>query len=109
MPIVSLVKKDASKNSEFEVEEGEVLFDALDNQGEKLPHGCLAGSCGACRIEVLEGGENLKAPSLVEQNTLADIKENYEKKHGKGSTEGREIRLACRAKVFGNVKFKPFR
>ena len=105
MPTVSLV----NKNLEFQVDEGEVLFDALDSQGERLPHGCLAGSCGACRIEVLEGAENLKPPSLVEQNTIESIREEYEKKHGAGSLDGRTIRLACRARVLGDVKFKPFR
>lgn len=105
MPRVSL----EHKNLEYEVEEGEILFDALDNLGEKLPHGCLAGSCGACRVEILEGAQNLKPPSMIEQNTLEAIKENYEKRNGSGSSEGKQIRLACRARVLGDVKIKPFR
>ncbi|MBC75295.1 MAG: hypothetical protein CME64_04700 [Halobacteriovoraceae bacterium] len=105
MPTVSLIHK----NLQFYVEEGEILFDALDNQGEKLPHGCLAGSCGACRIEVTEGAQNLKAPSAVEQNTVESIKEHYESKNGKGSLENRVVRLACRARVFGDVSVKPLK
>lgn len=105
MPRVSF----ETKNQVFEVEEGEVLFDSLDNLGEKLPHGCLAGSCGACRVEIIEGEDNLKAPSPVEQNTIDAIKENYEKRNGKGSLKGRTIRLACRARVLGDIKFKPFK
>ena len=57
MPIVSI--KDTTKA--FEVKEGEVLYDALCDRGEQLPHGCLAGSCGACRIDVVEGIQNLAA------------------------------------------------
>lgn len=105
MPIVSL----ETKNLEFEIEEGQIVFDALDNQGEKMPHGCLAGSCGACRIEILEGEQNLKPPSAIELNTIESIRENYETKHGEGSLKNRVIRLACRARVLGDVKIKPFR
>lgn len=105
MPTVSLIHK----NLHFEVEEEKILFDALDNQGEKLPHGCLAGSCGACKIEVIVGEENLKPPSPVEQNTIESIKEYYEAKNGKGSMNGRVVRLSCRARVRGDVSFRPFK
>lgn len=97
------------KEKEFDVEENEVIFDALDNAGEKLPHGCLAGSCGACRIEVIEGFDNLKPASAIENNTIDAIIENIEKKDGAGSCEGKQIRLACRARVLGDVKFKSFK
>ena len=106
MPIVSLK---ANKNLEFEVNEGEILFDALDNRGEKLPHGCLAGSCGACRVEILEGAENLKPASAIEQDTVDDIRASYERKNGAGSLDGRTIRLACRAKVLGDITFQPLK
>jgi ferredoxin len=105
MPIVSIEGDD----KEYEVAESEVLFDALDNQGLKLPHGCLAGSCGACRIEILEGKENLKAPSRIEQDTIASIKANYVRLNGEEALGDREVRLACRARVLGDVKFKRFK
>jgi len=105
MPRVSYI--DSEK--EYEVESEDIIFDALDNHGEKLPHGCLAGSCGACRIEVIEGDENLKPPSAIELNTIEAIVENYEKRHGAGSCDGKKIRLACRARVRGEVKFKSFK
>ncbi|MCO4753351.1 MAG: (2Fe-2S)-binding protein [Bacteriovoracaceae bacterium] len=97
------------KNLKFELEEGEILFDALDNQGEKLPHGCLAGSCGACRIEITEGAENLKPASAIERDTIEAISENYEKRNGPGSLEARTIRLSCRARVLGDVSIKPLK
>lgn len=102
MPIVSIEDDETT----YEIAENEVLFDGLDNQGVKLPHGCLAGSCGACRVEVVEGKENLKAPSTIEQNTLEAIKQNYKRIYGPDALEGREIRLSCRARVLGNVKIK---
>lgn len=102
MPTVSF--KD--KSLKFEVKENEILFDALDNQGELLPHGCLAGSCGACRISVISGVENLKAPSHIEQNTIEAIKQNYDRIHGKEASESKNIRLACRARVLGDIEFE---
>lgn len=117
MPIVSLFKRasfektpeDRPLERRYEVKEGDIIFDALDNQGKKLPHGCLAGSCGACRIEVLEGAQNLKPPSAIETNTVESIRDEYENKHGKGSLDGRTVRLACRTKVLGDVSIIPFR
>ena len=102
MPIVSF--KDKSET--FTVENKEILFDALDRLGEQLPHGCLAGSCGACRIEILSGAENLKEPSEVEKDTIEAIRQNYERINGKGSAADKVIRLSCRAKVLGDVEFQ---
>jgi ferredoxin len=102
MPIVSF--KDKSET--FTVQSKEILFDALDKQGEQLPHGCLAGSCGACRVEVTKGAENLKDPSEVEKNTIEAIVQNYERIHGKGTADDKIIRLSCRAKVLGDVEFQ---
>ena len=103
MPRVSL----SSKNQSFEVEEGKVLYDALADLGEDLPHGCLAGSCGACRIIIESGAENLKAPSSIEQNTIEAIKENYRKTKPDMNVDELEIRLSCRARVLGDVTIKP--
>lgn len=102
MPIVSIEGEEKT----YEVKEKEVIFDALDNQGLKLPHGCLAGSCGACKVEITEGKENLKAPSRVEQDTILAIKQNFERLNGAGSLDNREVRLSCRARVLGDVKIK---
>ena len=103
MPTVSI----DGKNQTFEVKEGEILFDALENQGEELPHGCLAGSCGACKIEVLENPDNLQEASAMEINTIEAIKSNHERISGPGSMNNTVIRLSCRAKVKGDVKIKP--
>ena len=93
----------------FDVNEAEILYDSLFDRGHELPHGCLSGSCGACRIEVLSGAENLQLPGVIEKNTIEAICDEYTKKNGPDSLQSKEIRLSCRAKVLGDVKIKPFK
>jgi ferredoxin len=105
MPTVSL--KDTTK--EFEVNEGEILYDALYDRGEELPHGCLSGSCGACRVEVVSGKENLQPAGIIEQNTIDALKDEFSKIYGPEFVKDKEIRLSCRAKVNGNVCITPIK
>lgn len=105
MPRVSI--KDSTKN--FEVNQNEILYDALYDRGEELPHGCLSGSCGACRVEVISGKENLQAPGVIEQNTIDALKEEFTSVRGKDFIDGKEIRLSCRAKVLGDVCIIPIK
>jgi ferredoxin len=90
-----------TKNQVFTVEDNEVLYDSLESQGEDLPHGCLSGSCGACRVEILSGSENLKPASTIEKNTIDDLKKDNP------HLVDKNIRLSCRARVFGNIEFQP--
>lgn len=86
-----------------ETEGGDTLFDELSAKGVIWPHGCLAGACGACRTVIVEGAENLSPPSAVEADTIARIRE--------GLSEEKKLvplRMACRAKVKGDVKIAPF-
>lgn len=113
MPTVSVfienqVDSTSCKSGEtktFTVNEGEVIFDALDNQGHRLPAGCLAGSCGTCRLEILDGADNLNPPSTIEQDTIDAIKKEYDPEFIKDKV----IRLSCRAKVKGDVSLKPLK
>ncbi len=100
MPTVSI----SDKNQEINLKKDEIIFDGLDNQGIQLPHGCLSGSCGACRIEILEGNQYLSTPSAMEQNTIDAISSNYERINGLGSLGDKTIRLSCRAKISGDGK-----
>jgi ferredoxin len=93
----------------FEVNEGEILYDSLYDRGLELPHGCLSGSCGACRVEVLEGTENLSQPGVIESNTIEALKDEFFNTRGKEFVEGKTIRLSCRAKVVGDVSFRPIK
>ena len=79
MPTVSVKNlnenEELDENSEqnFEVSQDQILYDELESQDYKLPHGCLAGSCGSCRVWVVEGADQLSPPSAIEQNTLETI------------------------------------
>ena len=105
MPIVSI--KDTPKT--FEVNKDEILYDALYDRGEELPHGCLSGSCGACRVEVVSGKENLLPPGAIEQNTIDALKEEFTKTKGEEFVKEKEIRLSCRAKILGDVCISPIK
>lgn len=103
MPKVKL----SDTSEEFEIPQGSTLFDAIAECGTELPHGCLSGSCGACRIQVVTGAENLAPPSVIELNTIEAIKDEYAKKEGPSFLEGKIVRLSCRAKILGDVEFFP--
>lgn len=91
----------AGTDKSFEIENESILYNALSDQGFELPHGCLSGSCGACRLEILEGKENLKPATLIEQNTIDAIKGEH--------PECETIRLGCRVRVLGDVTVKPIK
>jgi ferredoxin len=105
MPRVSI--KESEKT--FEVNVGEILYNALSNLGEDLPHGCLAGSCGACRVEIIEGKENLDVCGVIESNTISSLKEEFAKSKGKEFLIDKEIRLSCRARVKGDISIQPIK
>jgi ferredoxin len=105
MPIVSIKETDKS----IEIKAGEILYDALFDRGVELPHGCLSGSCGACRVEIIEGKDQLTPPGVIENNTIEALKREFTEKFGPAFVDRKEIRLSCRAKVNGNICFKPIR
>lgn len=95
---------DAENEAEFTVSEEQILYDELESQDYKLPHGCLAGSCGSCRVWVIEGEDQLSPPSPIELNTLEAIKLTYAETRGEAYLQGRTIRLSCRARIKGSGK-----
>lgn len=105
MPIVSIL----DKNVEINLKENEIIYNGLEDQGVVLQHGCLSGSCGACRIEVIEGKENLSPAGVIEANTVSAICDDYKKRLGEESVSGKTIRLSCRAKILGNIKIQEFK
>ncbi|MBK24038.1 MAG: hypothetical protein CME70_08565 [Halobacteriovorax sp.] len=108
---ISLNPDKPEEIQELEVELNQTIFDECEQKGIKLPHGCLAGSCGSCRIEVIEGSELLKPPSLIEQNTIDALKEEMIERYGEEFITGKEIRLSCRTRLIndGNVSFRPIK
>lgn len=99
MPIVSL-----EGEKSFDLESGETLYNALEKQGYKLPSGCLSGSCGACRVHILDKPESLEPPGVIEKNTVESIHKNLQNKNQEVPLE--HIRLSCRAKIKGSFTFK---
>ena len=104
MPVVSI--KGTTKT--FNVSEGEIIYDALYDRGEVLPHGCLSASCGACRVEVTCGKDNLDPPGVIEQNTIEALRIEYSMEK-KIDVSEKVIRLSCRAKVRGDVVIIPIK
>ncbi|HAZ13756.1 MAG TPA: hypothetical protein DCY86_13270 [Bdellovibrionales bacterium] len=104
MPTVSLVstKNDPKDHFECTIDKDQTLYDGLAKNGHLLPHGCLAGSCGSCKVEILAGAENLKSPGVIEKDTIKSILETC------GTSPTYPIRLACRARVTGDVTLRVF-
>ncbi len=93
-------EKNPSEVREYKVETGQLLYDELERQGLVLPHGCLAGSCGSCRIHVINGLEFLSPMGVIETDTVNSIKDLYPNKN---------VRLSCRSKVHGNIEITPLK
>lgn len=77
-------------DKEAEVKDGESINSACEELG--VPFGCYAGACGACKIEILSGEDNLS--ELTEKETEAGL----DKKN----------RYACQCKIKGGeveIKF----
>jgi len=74
----------------FEVKGGETLLEALRRNGVPVAAGCGGlGLCGLCRVKILQG--ELSPPSTREVELL-------------GQQLDKGWRLACQAKVLGDVK-----
>lgn len=93
-------ENESNKSQLYKVNLNQILYDELERQGLVLPHGCLAGSCGSCRIHVDKGIENLSPMGVVETDTVESIKNSY---------PGKTVRLSCRAKVLGDVEITPLK
>lgn len=62
-----------------------------------IASGCSDSTCGTCRVEVIDGAENLSEPSARERGTLKD------------NGHPAAYRLACRTEVLkGAVKVRAF-
>ncbi len=78
-----------------EVDAGTTVLDAAEQLGVEIPSVCGGVAvCGACRIEVQEGAENLSPHTDDEVECL----------EGFDIDPTPENRLACQAQVNGDVK-----
>ncbi len=99
---VSLIEENG-EITEYKVEEGRTVFDALQDLGRDLPHGCLSGSCGSCRMWVKKSKDNLAKAGIIESNTIETIAGEYPE------VPDDEMRLSCRAKVKGDITIIPLK
>ncbi len=77
------------KDNKKEVKDGESITQACEELG--VAFGCYAGDCGLCKIEILEGEDNLNDLTEKEQNNGMNKKN----------------RLACQCKIkSGEVKIR---
>ena len=62
-----------------EIQDGEGLQETCEAFG--IPFACNSGVCGACRIDVVEGSENLSDLTEMEEeiNKLKNVKSNSDK------------------------------
>ncbi len=76
---------------EVEAPVGTPLTEIVAKSGADVTFGCKSGTCGTCRIRILEGADNLSAPSREESDFLRKLR--------RPSNE----RLACQCCVNGDV------
>jgi 2Fe-2S ferredoxin len=73
---------------EVDVPEGGPLVDVCDTYTADIPFSCRGASCGTCRIDVLEGADQLEPPADEELDVLDIFGDDPSKR-----------RLACQAKT----------
>lgn len=94
MPAVSFQKN----HQPIEVNEGENLMKALLDRKIPVASSCYGKSvCTKCRVQVIEGAENLSKPNALEKATM-------ERLAGWRSEIKPDERLSCQTKVLGDVK-----
>jgi ferredoxin len=60
-------------NQSVELQAGESVFEAGKRGGVLIPTACVAkGTCGLCRVKIVEGAESLGPVSPVEQRHLGN-------------------------------------
>ncbi|MBI4482251.1 MAG: (2Fe-2S)-binding protein [Acidobacteria bacterium] len=84
-----------SENRILEVEAGISILEAAEKFGIPLEHACGGiCACTTCRVDVVEGAENLTPVQPTEENLLREV-----------NLTG-PFRLGCQARVAGNVKLR---
>ena len=82
---------------EIETADGETVMDAAERCGFFWPVGCARnGECTNCAMEVVSGVGRLSAMGRYERQNLV-------RQRGQRSIEDPRLRLACQARVLGDV------
>ncbi len=79
----------------IEVPAGTKFLDA--SQEHRAPHdfGCTVGSCGTCRLEIVEGADHVQPISDEERETI-DM-----------CTDAPKARLGCQLVIQGDIAVRP--
>lgn len=81
----------------IEAEDGQTIMSAAHDLGLYWPTTCGGeGICTTCACTVEEGAEHLEPMGRGERRTLSDEHGSYLLEHGR-------VRLACQARVHGDV------
>jgi ferredoxin, 2Fe-2S len=82
---------------EFEAGDGQTMMDAAHDAGLYWPTTCGGeGLCTSCACSIENGEDNLDEMGRSEMKTLAE-------EMGEGTVRARHLRLACQARVYGDV------
>jgi ferredoxin len=76
---------------EVEVPNGAKLAEVVDAAGADVTFGCRSGTCGTCRVRVVEGASRLSPPTPEERDFLSSL--------GAAADE----RLGCQFCILGDV------
>lgn len=90
MPVVRFESEDL----EVDVDPGMRLLDLAAEVDCDITFGCKSGTCGTCRVKIVEGGQNLSPMQSEEQDFLAGF--------GARSDE----RLGCQITINGDCRIQ---
>lgn len=89
MPLIRFVKA----YPEIQVERGALLMPSLLQAGLPVASSCNGdGVCAKCRVNVVEGSENLSSPNIIEQGLRDRLK------------IPKEQRISCQTQVLGDIR-----
>jgi len=78
-----------------EVPDGTSLLEFCQENGAPHDFGCTVGSCGTCRLEIVEGAENVDPITGEERETV------------EMSTDFEGARLGCQLVIRGDLSVRP--
>jgi ferredoxin len=99
MPKVVISSLESPAIVTIDAADGGQLVDLCDENATPVPFSCRSASCGTCRVDVLEGMEQLMAPEDEELDILDVFGDDPKKR-----------RLACQAKMrpgLGLLRIRP--
>lgn len=91
MPKVTFLKNDTV----LECEPGTSFLDLCQENGAPHEFGCTVGSCGTCRLEIVEGAENVNPQTDEERETVEMC------------TDVEGARLGCQLTIQGDLSVRP--